>query len=549
MLSFIGTIIVIGVIAVFIITIVVSQFLLICHPNEVIVLSGSSRKLKDGSIVGYRIIRGGRALRIPMVEKAARMSLETIPLELKVDNAYSKGGIPLKVEAIANVKVDSSEPTFGNAVERFLDKPQSEVHRIAKDTLEGNLRGVLATLTPEEVNEDRLKFAESLISEADNDLRQLGLHLDTLKIQNVSDAAGYLDSIGRKKTAEVISHARKAEAEKRAEAEEAEAEARQRAEVAKARSEQEVQAAQIDVERLIQIQQADAVAQAKEADAASHSRAEVAKAEAAQEIQTAQINTDREVKVREALAGQKIEVENNNLRVKKAELDKIAVVKEEEASVAREKAKAEYEQAMEHERIVLQQKRLTADVIEPARANKEAMELEAKGQAAPILETGKANLEVLNEMIATYKSADGEGVKVFMLNMLPEIISQIVNTVGEVKVDKLSVIDAGGGSNGNGNGSGLGKAVNQMPVAVLSFIEQIENATGVNILSQFTGSTKEVQKDESKPKYTITHKPPSRPAKKVVTNPPETEFEDHVHSQPDDKESIQHDTKQTESPE
>ncbi|HSG30102.1 MAG TPA: SPFH domain-containing protein [Thermodesulfobacteriota bacterium] len=462
MLSFIGTIIVIGIIAVFIITIVVSQFLLICHPNEVIVLSGRSRRLKDGSIVGYRIIRGGRALRIPMVEKAARMSLETIPLELKVDNAYSKGGIPLKVEAIANVKVDSSEPTFGNAVERFLDKPQSEVHRIAKDTLEGNLRGVLATLTPEEVNEDRLKFAESLISEADNDLRQLGLQLDTLKIQNVSDAA-------------------------------------------------------------------------------SHSRAEVAKAEAAQEIQTAQINTDREVKVREALAGQKIEQENNNLRVIKAELDKVAVVKEEEASVAREKARAEYEQAMEHERIILQQKRLTADVIEPARAQKEAMELEAKGQAAPILETGKANLEVLNEMIATYKSADGEGEKVFMLNMLPEIISQIVNTVGEVKVDKLSVIDAGGGF--NGNGSGLGKAVNQMPVAVLSFIEQIENATGVNILSQFTGSPKEVQKDESKPKYSITHKAPSRPVKKVVTNPPESDFEDHVHSEPDDTQTKQHDTK------
>ncbi|MCA9743547.1 flotillin family protein, partial [candidate division KSB1 bacterium] len=188
----------------------ISRFLLICHPNEVIVLSGRRRQVADGATVGYRIIRGGRALRIPILEKAARMSLETIPLELSVQNAYSRGGIPLKVEAIANIKIDSSEPAFGNAVERFLNKPQGDIHEIAKDTLEGNLRGVLATLTPEEVNEDRLKFAGSLIDEADSDLKQLGLQLDTLKIQNVSDEAGYLDSIGRRKTAEVISAARKA---------------------------------------------------------------------------------------------------------------------------------------------------------------------------------------------------------------------------------------------------------------------------------------------------------------------------------------------------
>ena len=77
--------------------------------------------------------------------------LESIPIELRVINAYSKGGIPLKVDAIANIKVDSTEPALGNAVERLLDKTPKEMHLIAKDTLEGNLRGVLATLTPEEV--------------------------------------------------------------------------------------------------------------------------------------------------------------------------------------------------------------------------------------------------------------------------------------------------------------------------------------------------------------------------------------------------------------
>ncbi len=396
----------------------VSRFLLICQPNEVIVLSGRRRRLADGTEVGYRIIRGGRALRIPVMERAARLSLETIPLNLTVQNAYSLGGIPLRVDAVANVKVASAEPLLGNAVERFLDKGMSEVHQIAKETLEGNLRGVLATLTPEEVNEDRLKFAQSLIEEADQDLGQLGLKLDTLKIQNVSDDVGYLDSIGRKKTAEVLSAARRAEAERQAEAEEAEAESKRRGDVARAK------------------------------------------------------------------AAQAIEIEATNLRVKKAELEKTAVVKEQEALVAGEKARARFEQETEQERIVLQQKRLMAEVIEPARAKREAMELEAKGAAASIVEDGQAKVRVLKEMIETYQGAAGEGEKVFMLNMLPEIIRELAQTVDKVTVDRVSVIDSGG----NGSGSGLGRFVTQFPAAVISLSEQIENATGVDILSAFNSS-------------------------------------------------------------
>src|SRR5690606_38362800 len=131
---------------------------------------------------------------------------------VKVENAFSRGGTPLEVQGIANVKIASDPPqVFNNAVERLLDLELTEVHRIAKDTLEGNLRGVLATLSPEEVNEDRLKFANELIEEADADLKRLGLQLDMLKIQNVTDRTGYLDSIGRAKNAEILRIAARSE--------------------------------------------------------------------------------------------------------------------------------------------------------------------------------------------------------------------------------------------------------------------------------------------------------------------------------------------------
>ena len=197
-----------------------------------------------------------------------------------------------------------------------------------------------------------------------------------------------------------------------------------------------------------------------------------------------------------ARAAQEIEIENTNLRIKKAELEKAAVVKEQEALVAGEKAKANFEQETEQERIILQQKRLMADVIEPAKTKREAMELEARGAAASIIEDGEAKVRVLNQMIETFKGAAGDGEKVFMLNMLPEIIEELAKTVNKVTVDKVSVIDTGGGA--NGHGSGLGRFVNQFPAAVISLSEQIETATGVNILSSLNA-------DKPKP-------PPATPA-------------------------------------
>ncbi len=141
-------------------------------------------------------------------------------IELTVRNAYSKGGIPLTVQGVANIKVPGEEPLIHASLERLLGMNRAEIMRIARETLEGNLRGVLAILTPEQVNQDKEAFAQKLTEEAEQDLTNIGLVLDTLKIQNVTDDVGYLDSIGRTRSAEVRKRAQIAEAKMRAEAEE-----------------------------------------------------------------------------------------------------------------------------------------------------------------------------------------------------------------------------------------------------------------------------------------------------------------------------------------
>ncbi|MEL6816431.1 MAG: SPFH domain-containing protein [Cyanobacteria bacterium J06598_3] len=195
---------------------IIKNLYYICQPNEVLIFAGGKQKSEKRNL-GYRLVKGGSSIRTPLLEQVMRMNLTNMIIELKVTNAYSKGGIPLQVDGVANIKIAGEEPTIHNAIERLLGKPRKEIEKIAKETLEGNLRGVLASLTPEQVNEDKIAFAKSLLDEAEEDLEKLGLVLDTLQIQNISDNVHYLDSIGRKQQADLQRDARIAEAEAKAE--------------------------------------------------------------------------------------------------------------------------------------------------------------------------------------------------------------------------------------------------------------------------------------------------------------------------------------------
>jgi len=208
---------IISVIALMSIVLIVKNMLYVCPPNEVLIFSGRARPV-DGKKLGYRIVKGGRTLRVPLIETVDRMDLTNMIIEVSVRGAYARGGIPLAVQGVANIKIPGEEPLIHFALERFLGRSRDQIREIARETLEGNLRGVLATLTPEQVNQDKEAFATKLTEEAEHDLNRIGLVLDTLKIQNVTDDVGYLDAIGRVRSAEVRRRAQVAEAEATAQA-------------------------------------------------------------------------------------------------------------------------------------------------------------------------------------------------------------------------------------------------------------------------------------------------------------------------------------------
>jgi uncharacterized membrane protein YqiK len=148
-------------------------FLFIARPSETLVFSGGIHLAEDGSKVGYRLVKNGqRAIRVPILETVSALDMTVLPIDVVVQNAYSRGNIPLEIHAIANVKIHSDPRWLRNAVERFNTKSKADIQLVAQQTLEGALREVLAQLTPEEVNEDRLKFAEKLIHAVEDDLQK-----------------------------------------------------------------------------------------------------------------------------------------------------------------------------------------------------------------------------------------------------------------------------------------------------------------------------------------------------------------------------------------
>jgi flotillin len=400
----------------------IKSLIVIVPPNMAAVLTGRHRKLPSGETVGYRSVIGGRTLRVPIIETVQYTSLETFPIEISVSNAFSKGNIPLNIEAIANVKIASEpETVFNNAVERILGKSEEEIMAMAKDTLMGNLRGVLATLTPEAVNEDRLGFAAALAEDAGEDLAALGFHLDVLKIQNVSDERGYLDAIGRKKAAEAVRDA--------------------------------------------EIAEADAAAETRQRQATARQIAEVKEAEADISIAEAQ----------------------NKLRVRKAELDREAQIVERTAIVKAQESEVEAQKTLEARRVEREQLRLQADVIAPANAQREAAKLEAEGEAAPILERGRASAEALRMLYEQVKQGGDNAFAVLLAEKLPQLLETSISAVEGVNIDRVVVLDGGGGE-------GVSNAVNQRVHGALGTMEALSSAVGVDIQEVLQGAAKKIGK-------------------------------------------------------
>jgi flotillin len=386
----------------FLLVVTVKRLLWVSTPNEALIFSGATRRVGDRT-VGFRFVRGGRSLRRPFVERVDVLDLSMFTVNVHVEGAFSKGGIPLTIQGVANVKLPGEEPLLSNAAERFLGRSREEIYHIAKETLEGNLRGVLASLTPEELNEDKLRFVNTLLEEAEHDMSRMGLVLDTLKIQNVTDEVNYLSSIGRIRSASLNMEQATAEAEARADA---------------------------------SVQQA-----------MNWSKSEIAKTEA--DLQIARQETQK--------------------RIADAKSRREALIQEERGAVAAIVAQTKAEIERQKARALQEKRRLEADVVQPALAQQRAAEEQARGEAASVIERGRAEAESLKRLVEAYRAGGVGAREVLALQNLLPLIDHVSGANLPLSIKKLSVLPQGGAS-----GSDLARKT-------IGAVEQIRAATGVDL--------------------------------------------------------------------
>ncbi len=386
---------------------VIKQLLFICGPHEILVFSGGKHKLSDGSTANFKIIRGGRGFRTPLLEVVRRMDMRLFPVEVVVQNAYSAGGIPLTVRAIANVKLASDDISIRNAVERFLDYPQSQIAVAAQQTLEGVLREVVSELTPEEVNEDRLKFAGKLIDNARDDFHKLGLDLDVLKVQHVSDDQEYLSNLGRARVANMLRDAENAENAANQAVAEAKAVAREAAETASKVAETQVVTVKNDAE-----------------------------------AELATLNAEAQ------------EVEN-------------------QATMAAETARVKAEQRLQELRAKLEKLRLHNDVVLPAQAKRKAEELKARGQAAPVLENGKAAAEALRLVATEWSNAGDAGSEVYVRQRPQSRAAAAAARVAQSEIGTIKLV--------GGDEQAYSTVLSSHPTAVASVLRETGRALGIDM--------------------------------------------------------------------
>ena len=300
-------------VAVVALTLISRWMIRICRPSEMLVVTGSRSNQGNQGVKGYRVVaNGGCTFVKPILETARRMDATLLPVLVEVNNAYSKGGTPLNIQAIANVKVSTDPEIRNNAIERFLGRDNKEIVQVAKENLEGNLRSVLAQLTPEQVNEDRLRFAEQIADDVGEDLRRLGLQLDTLKIQSVYDDVDYLNSISRRRVAQIVRDAEIAEAEAIGQAERIEAEMEEVAEVMRTEADTVV----IEKDNDVRTKVAQMEKQARSEEERTEAAEQEARARAEQQLQKVRAELERLRLKAEAVLPSKAQQKAQELRAR-----------------------------------------------------------------------------------------------------------------------------------------------------------------------------------------------------------------------------------------
>ena len=404
-------------------------------PDEALIVFGRRKLLgkkvrtEKGDIEGFRIIRGGGTFVWPAWEQYEVLSLRMMTLEIDLPHVYTIQGIPINVKAVAQVKVQGDIEHIRSAAEGFLGMPVDDVQATIKETVAGHLRGIVGTLTVEELYREQKLFQDKVREEAHIDLEGMGFEFRSFVFQAIQDDEGYLNALGQPKIQEALKNARIATANADRDAAIEEEQARQQKEQKRLGVDTEI----AEADKALSLKVASIKKEVDVADAQA-----VKAGEMELKVQDIRI-ADQEVE------RQKLELNasiRENADAKKYEAERLADAK---------KYTVEKEAAAERLRREEAAKALQAEGMAKAEAESVQRRQIGLAEAEAIQAKGEAEALARRKLAEALKLYNEAGLSIEALKVLPEIaaaVSEPLSRAGE------TTIISNGGNPGDGTGAG-----------------------------------------------------------------------------------------------
>ena len=392
-------------------------------PNEVLIISGRRGR---GGAPGYRIVRGGGTYVRPFRERVQRLSLELMQFDVKTPDTYTMHGVPLALDGVAMVKIDGSEDGIVRAAEQFLSRGRDDIVRTAMQAIEGHMRAAVGGLSIEDIYRQRQRLVAAVRELAEPDLNQMGLHLVSLTVRNLNDKQGYLEALGRPRTAQVKRDAIRGEAE----------------------AEREAKAARYEADLAIQESRRDF---------------EVRRATYEAEGRRAQADADLAYELQRAITRQQVRAEELRVEI----IERQQTIELMQAEVERRKRELEAE-------IVEPAIAKAREILAVAQARRDEAAALGAGEADALRLKGLAEAEAMAAKAASWGNYNQAAITDRVLEVLPALAAAVASPLA--RTDKIVMI--GGDGSGGIGASRITKDVTQIVAELPAVLEAL---TGVKL--------------------------------------------------------------------
>jgi flotillin len=385
---------------------------------------------------GTRVVQGHGTVIFPMVENCKDLSLELMSFDVAPQqDLYTKQGVAVTVEAVAQIKVKSDKESILTAAEQFLTKTDQERESLIRLVMEGHLRGIIGQLTVEEIVKQPEMVGDRMRGTCADDMNKMGLEVISFTIKEVRDKNEYITNMGKPDVARIKRDADVATAEAERDTAIKRAMATREAAVAKA---------QADQERVL----AETLSQAKQAE--SQRDLEVKKAQYLEVTKKQQAQADKSYDIQSNVMQQQVITES----VRVQQVEKEGQVKVQDAEIARREKEliatvlkgAEIERQRIETLAAAEKQRLIAE----AEGHASAIRAQGEAEAEIIFKKGEAEAKAMNVKAEAYQEYNQAAVVDKLISGLPEIVRALAAPLANV--DKITIV-----STGNGDTAGMNK--------------------------------------------------------------------------------------------